>query len=107
MALVGVTKRCTPTDSLVYTCPPGKAARVLSAVFANTHTTDLDITVRWHDDSDGATGSDYDFLTAGLLRLNEWLLPFAEDLSFDAGDTLRVIPSVGQVDVNLSLDVTP
>ena len=107
MALVSVTKRCLPADSLVYTCPTGKAARVLSCTVSNTHTADVDITIRWHDNSDGVAGTDYDFITAARLRQNEWLIPFAEDLSFDAGDTLSVIPLTGQVDVVLSLDVTP
>ena len=104
MALLSVTKRCLPADSLVYTVPTGKAARVLSCTISNTHTAAVDITIRWHDNSEGA---DYDFLTAARLRQNEWLVPFAEDLSFDAGDTLTVIPLTGQVDVILSLDVTP
>ena len=107
MALLSVTKRCTPTDSLVYTTPAGKTARVMSCNINNSHTADVDITIRWHDDSDGPSGTDRDFLTAGRLRQGEWLPRFARALALDAGDTLSVIPSVGQVHVILSLDVIP
>ena len=109
MALISVTKRCVPADGLVYTVPAGKAARVLSCIIQNGQTppADVDITIRWHDNSAGAAGTDYDFLNAARLRQNEWFSPFAADLSFDAGDTLSVIPLTGHVDVVLSLDVTP
>ena len=107
MALLSATKRCIPTDGLVYTAPSGKTARVLSCVIANTHTADVDITIRWHDDSDGPSGTDHDFLTAARLRQGEWLPRYARAHALAAGDTLAVIPSVGQVNVVLSLDVNP
>ena len=110
MADIGFTKRVTPADSVVYTVPTGKIARVLACNIADVSSPaiDTEMTMRWFDRTAGGTGTSYQLFTAIRFPANAKLVPLGPGFTMHAEDRLEVVPSTnGQYDVYLALDVTP
>ena len=107
MALETITAQATPQTGTqtVYTVPAGKTARIIQASFANAAVPagPLELTLQWTDVSE-APAVTTNLVSALRVLADETLSPIKQGLVLSAGDSLRVIPSAGQVDVILGVD---